>query len=178
MIFFPEITLGISSNSILPRFPVVTFFQALRHKPSNTIIGVSALSHIMMLLVLAMAVTAAHILGSQGFGDDFTCKSVISLYRLMRGVSICATCHLRSSMSSSSAPEVPVWQRSKVTPFSTICVASFPCGPSIRPLMVSRTPYLPPPMCWDSKHLWFVILCNSSLYSLPLLLFVESPTAA
>lgn len=90
--FFSEIVFGVSANTILLLSHVVTFFQELRHKPINITIGVLALSHIVMLL--AMAAMATDILGSQGFWDDFTCKSVISLYRLMRGVSICATCHL------------------------------------------------------------------------------------
>lgn len=90
--FFSEIAFGISANTILLLCHTATFFQELRHKPSTMIIDVLALSHIVMLL--AMAVMATDILETRGFWDDFTCKSVISLYRLMRSVSICATCHL------------------------------------------------------------------------------------
>lgn len=68
------------------------FFRERRHKPTNLITSLLALSHIVMLLT--MAFIATDILGSQRFWDNFTCRSVISLYRLMRNVSICATCHL------------------------------------------------------------------------------------
>ncbi|XP_036058474.1 vomeronasal type-1 receptor 90-like [Onychomys torridus] len=90
--FFSEIAFGISANTILLLFRVVTFSQEPRHKPTDLITGLLALSHIVMLL--AMAVIATDLLGSQGSWDDFTCRSVISLYRLMRNVSVCATCHL------------------------------------------------------------------------------------
>ncbi|XP_055465554.1 vomeronasal type-1 receptor 90-like [Psammomys obesus] len=89
---FSEIAFGISANTILLLVHVVTFFQELRHKPVNPIIALLALSHIVM--VLSMAFMATDILGSQRFWDDVTCKAVISLYRLMRSISICFTCHL------------------------------------------------------------------------------------
>lgn len=90
--FFSEIAFGISANTILLLFLVVTFSREPRHKPTDLITGLLALSHVVMLLT--MAVIATDIWGSQSFWDDFTCRSVISLYRLMRSFSICATCHL------------------------------------------------------------------------------------
>lgn len=90
--FFSEIAFGISANTVLLLFLVVMFFRERRHKPTNLITSLLALSHIVMLLT--MAFIATDILGSQRFWDNFTCRSVISLYRLMRSVSICATCHL------------------------------------------------------------------------------------
>lgn len=90
--FFSEIAFGISANTVLLLFLVVMFFQERRHSPTNLITGLLALSHIVMLLT--MAFIATDILGSQSFWDNFTCRSVISLYRVMRGISICATCHL------------------------------------------------------------------------------------
>ncbi|ERE73357.1 vomeronasal type-1 receptor 90-like [Cricetulus griseus] len=90
--FFSQIAFGILANTILLLFLVMTLFQEHRHKPANMITGLLALSHIVMLLT--MAFMATDILGSQSFWEDFTCRSVISLYRLMRSVSICATCHL------------------------------------------------------------------------------------
>ncbi|CAH6789612.1 vomeronasal type-1 receptor 94 [Phodopus roborovskii] len=90
--FFSEITFGILANTILLLFLLMTLFREHRHKSANLITGLLALSHIVMLLTTAFMAT--DILGSQSFWDDFTCRSVISLYRLMRSISICATCHL------------------------------------------------------------------------------------
>lgn len=90
--FVFEIAFGISANTALLLFHVAMFFEGLGPKPINMIIGVLALSHIVMLL--ANVAMATDVFGSQVFWDDVTCKSVISLSRLMRSISICATCHL------------------------------------------------------------------------------------
>ncbi|XP_046314700.1 vomeronasal type-1 receptor 90-like, partial [Marmota monax] len=56
-----------------------------------------AIAHL-ALIHLLMLITRAHldlgILGVQEFWDDFTCKAIIYLYRLMRSLSVSTTCLL------------------------------------------------------------------------------------
>ncbi|XP_005380495.1 PREDICTED: vomeronasal type-1 receptor 90-like [Chinchilla lanigera] len=90
--FFFQVSLGITANTVLLLFHVLTFL--LQHKPKSTdlIIGHLALIHIVMLLIVG--VIAVDIVGFPDLWNDITCKCVLYLYRLMRGLSICTTCLL------------------------------------------------------------------------------------
>ncbi|KAM5279687.1 vomeronasal type-1 receptor 90-like [Ctenodactylus gundi] len=90
--FFSQVSIGISANTILLLFHILTSLPGRRPKPTSMTIGHLALIHLLMLLV--MGVITTDILGSCGFWNDLTCKSVIYLYRVMRGLSICTTCML------------------------------------------------------------------------------------
>uniref|UniRef100_A0A9L0RWB7 Vomeronasal type-1 receptor n=1 Tax=Equus caballus TaxID=9796 RepID=A0A9L0RWB7_HORSE len=86
-ISFFEVGIGITANTTLLFFHVHTFLLKHRLKPTDLLIGHLALIHIVMLLT--MGFMATDIFGSQKIWDDIKCKSVISLYKLMRGLSIC-----------------------------------------------------------------------------------------
>ncbi|XP_005380500.1 PREDICTED: vomeronasal type-1 receptor 90-like [Chinchilla lanigera] len=91
-VFFFEVSIGIIANTILLLIYVLTFLLQHRLKPTDLIIGHLAFIHIVMLVTLGLI--AIDIFGFQSLGDDITCKSVLYLYRVMRGLSICTTCLL------------------------------------------------------------------------------------
>ncbi|KAM5279682.1 vomeronasal type-1 receptor 90-like [Ctenodactylus gundi] len=80
------------ANTILLFFHILKFLLKLRPKPTDLTVGQLALTHLVMLLTVGAM--AADTFGSQGWGDDVTCKVVVYVYRLMRGLSLCATCLL------------------------------------------------------------------------------------
>ncbi|XP_046539108.1 vomeronasal type-1 receptor 90-like [Equus quagga] len=91
-ISFFEVGIGITANTTFVFFHIHTFLLKHRLKPTDLLNGNLALIHIVMLLT--MGFMATDIFGSQKIWDDIKCKSVISLYKLMRGLSICTTCLL------------------------------------------------------------------------------------
>ncbi|CAO2605873.1 Vomeronasal type-1 receptor 94 [Lemmus lemmus] len=86
---FSEIGIGISANSILLLFHILKFFCGHRPKPTDLPIGLLALIHLLMLLI--MAVTGTDIFISWQGWDDITCKFLVYLYRVFRGLSLCTT---------------------------------------------------------------------------------------
>ncbi|XP_041498402.1 vomeronasal type-1 receptor 94-like [Microtus oregoni] len=84
-----EIGIGISANSILLLFHILKFFGGHRPKPTDLPIGLLALIHLLMLLVMAVSATDIFI-SWQGW-DDITCKFLVYLYRVFRGLSLCTT---------------------------------------------------------------------------------------
>ncbi|XP_005387299.1 PREDICTED: vomeronasal type-1 receptor 90-like [Chinchilla lanigera] len=90
-VFF-EITIGITANTVLLLFHILTFLLRHRPKPLDLTIGQLALIHLVMLV--SMAFIATDTFGFQDWSDDLTCKSVIYINRLMRALSICTTCLL------------------------------------------------------------------------------------
>ncbi|KAM6173932.1 vomeronasal type-1 receptor 90-like [Erethizon dorsatum] len=77
---------------VLLLFHVLKFLLEHRPRPTDLTIGHLALVHTVMLLTVGFI--AVDIFGFQDLEDDITCKCVIYLYRLMRGLSICTTCLL------------------------------------------------------------------------------------
>ncbi|XP_015350591.1 vomeronasal type-1 receptor 90-like [Marmota marmota marmota] len=91
--FYSEVGIGILANTILFLFHVIKFLCDKRLKNTDCIIGLLALTHLLMLLT--MGFIAADTFTSQGgLWGDVTCKSFVYLYKLMRGLSISATCLL------------------------------------------------------------------------------------
>ncbi|XP_076691285.1 vomeronasal type-1 receptor 90-like [Callospermophilus lateralis] len=114
--FYSEVGIGIVANIILFLFHVIKFLCDKRLKDMNWIISLLALTH--LLLLLNMGFLAVDTFASQaGLWGDVICKSVAYLYRLMRGLSIYATCLLsvlqaitlrpRSSPLSKFKPKSP-----------------------------------------------------------------------
>ncbi|MBZ3879185.1 Vomeronasal type-1 receptor 90 [Sciurus carolinensis] len=89
---FSEVVIGISANIIFLLFHIFRFFLQHKFKPTDLIIGLLALIHIGLLIIIGY--TATNIFVPQVFWDDNKCKSLIYLYRCLRGFSICATCLL------------------------------------------------------------------------------------
>ncbi|XP_005380502.1 PREDICTED: vomeronasal type-1 receptor 90-like [Chinchilla lanigera] len=90
--FFFEVSIGVMANVALLLFHVLKFLLKHRPRPTDLTIGHLALIHTVMLLTVGFI--AMDMFGFQDLGDDITCKSVIYLYRVMRGLSICTTCLL------------------------------------------------------------------------------------
>ncbi|XP_031236782.1 vomeronasal type-1 receptor 52-like [Mastomys coucha] len=90
--FFSEIGLGISANSCLLLFHTFMFIRGHRPRLTDLPIGLVALIYLAMLL-LAAYITEDFFMSSGGW-DVFTCKLVIFLHRLLRSLSVCATCLL------------------------------------------------------------------------------------
>ena len=91
-IFFSEISIGISGNSVLLLFHVLTLSSEHKPRLTDLPIGFLAIIHLLMLLVASIIATDIFMF-HQGW-DNITCKSLIFLYRFLRGLSVCATCWL------------------------------------------------------------------------------------
>uniref|UniRef100_A0A8C5ZH23 Vomeronasal type-1 receptor n=1 Tax=Marmota marmota marmota TaxID=9994 RepID=A0A8C5ZH23_MARMA len=93
-VFSSQIVLGITANIFLLLFHILTFLVQRRTRPMDVAIAHLALIHLLMLIIRVFL--DIDILGVQDIWNDFTCKAVIYLYRLMRslGLSISATCLL------------------------------------------------------------------------------------
>ncbi|XP_041491594.1 vomeronasal type-1 receptor 48-like [Microtus oregoni] len=89
---FSEISIGISGNSVLLFFHVLTLSS--EHKPRLTDLPVGFLAVIHLLLLLVASIIATDIFMFHQGWDDITCKSLFFLYRFLRGLSVCGTCLL------------------------------------------------------------------------------------
>ncbi|KAM4805430.1 vomeronasal type-1 receptor 90-like [Urocitellus parryii] len=114
-VFFCEMSVGIIANTALLLSHIPTFPVKHRPKPTDMIIGHLALVHLVMLLTVGFI--TADTLGSQGLRDDIICKSVIYLYRLMRGLSFCTTCLLSVLQAVTLSPR-------------SFCLTKFKCNSS------------------------------------------------
>ncbi|XP_047390895.1 vomeronasal type-1 receptor 90-like [Sciurus carolinensis] len=90
--FFSEVGIGISANTILLLFHIFTFLLQHRFKPIDLIIGLLALIHLGMLIIMGFIATDVFL--SHNVWDGIKCKSLLYLYKFLRGLSICATCLL------------------------------------------------------------------------------------
>ncbi|XP_042536018.1 vomeronasal type-1 receptor 94-like [Dipodomys spectabilis] len=90
--FFSEVGFGISANVILLLFHFFIFVLRLKPKSTDLPIGLLALVHLAMLITTGY--TAMDIFGYKNDWDDITCKCLILIYRLVRGLSVCLTCLL------------------------------------------------------------------------------------
>ncbi|NP_001160858.1 vomeronasal 1 receptor cavPorV1R644 [Cavia porcellus] len=90
-VFF-EITIGITANTVLLLFHILTFLLKQRPKPLDLTITQLSLIHLVMLVTMGFIATDTF--ESQRWENVLTCKLVIYMQRLMRALSICTTCLL------------------------------------------------------------------------------------
>ncbi|XP_015363066.1 vomeronasal type-1 receptor 90-like [Marmota marmota marmota] len=101
----------ITANVFLLLFHVLTFLLQHRTRPTDVAIAHLALIHLLMLIIRAHLDLS--ILGVQDFWDDFTCKAVIYLYRLMRSLSVSTTCLLSALQATTLSPRRSFLAKSK-----------------------------------------------------------------
>ena len=102
---FSEISIGISGNSVLLLFRVLTLSS--EHKPRLTDLPIGFLAVIHLLMLLVASIIAADIFMFHHGWDDITCKYLLFLYRFLRGLSVCATCLLSVLQAITLVPETP-----------------------------------------------------------------------
>lgn len=88
-----QICIGISANTLLILLHVIMVLQNCRAKPTELITCHLALVHIVMLLT-ALDFWSPNMFESLNLQNDFKCKALFYLSRVMRGLSICITCFL------------------------------------------------------------------------------------
>ncbi|XP_072864739.1 LOW QUALITY PROTEIN: putative vomeronasal receptor-like protein 4 [Chlorocebus sabaeus] len=88
--FYFQAGIGISANIFLLLWHIFTFFKD--HKPKNhdLIICHLAFVHIVML-VIAEELLSPDVFESLNFQNNFRCKAVFCIYKVVRGLSICNT---------------------------------------------------------------------------------------
>ncbi|NP_001160701.1 vomeronasal 1 receptor oryCunV1R1540 [Oryctolagus cuniculus] len=91
-IYYTEISIGISANAFLLLFHVLNYFLQHRPKPIDMTVGLLALIHLVMLMIVVSQ--AMDMFGSQRSWDDVTCKAVFFSYRVLRALSLYTTCVL------------------------------------------------------------------------------------
>ncbi|MBZ3873010.1 Vomeronasal type-1 receptor 90 [Sciurus carolinensis] len=122
--FFSEVGFGISANTILLLFHIFTFLLQHKVKPTDLIIGVLALIHLGMLIILGC--TGTNVFVSPDFWNDIKCKSFIYLYMFLRGFSICATCLLSVVQAITLSPRSSCLAKFKHrSPHQNLCSLMF-----------------------------------------------------
>uniref|UniRef100_A0A5F9CSN3 Vomeronasal type-1 receptor n=2 Tax=Oryctolagus cuniculus TaxID=9986 RepID=A0A5F9CSN3_RABIT len=91
-IYYTEISIGVSANAFLLLFHVLNYFLQHRPKPVDMTIGLLALIHLVMLMIVVSQ--AMDMFGSQRSWDDVTCKAVFFSYRVLRALSLYTSCLL------------------------------------------------------------------------------------
>lgn len=69
-------------------------FSTSEHRPKPTDPTIAHLAGTHTVMLITVGYMAMGIFGSPSLWNDFNCKSLIYLYKLMRGLSICTTCWL------------------------------------------------------------------------------------
>ncbi|XP_004452386.1 vomeronasal type-1 receptor 90-like [Dasypus novemcinctus] len=98
-----ETVVGISANTFLLLFRMFTLLQDCRPKSTDVTVCHLAFVHIGMLLSMAFLVFT-NMFGSQRVQDDVTCKALLYMARIMRGLSICTTCQLSVLQAITTSP--------------------------------------------------------------------------
>ncbi|XP_052030260.1 vomeronasal type-1 receptor 40-like [Apodemus sylvaticus] len=92
IILFSEVSVGISSNGILFVAHICKLLGGNRPKPIDLYIAFLSLTQLMLLVT--MGLIAVDMFMPWVRWDSTTCQSLIYLYRLLRGLTLCATCLL------------------------------------------------------------------------------------
>ncbi|XP_052028573.1 vomeronasal type-1 receptor 40-like [Apodemus sylvaticus] len=87
---FSEMSVGISANSVLFFAQIFILLGGNRSKAIDLYIAFLSLIHLMLLIT--MGLIAVDMFVSQGIWDSTICQSLIYVHRLLRGLSLCATC--------------------------------------------------------------------------------------
>ncbi|KAM5279685.1 vomeronasal type-1 receptor 48-like [Ctenodactylus gundi] len=125
--FYLEVAVGVSGNVILLVFHIRMWLLRQRPRLTDLPIGLLALTHIVMLLLMTGSI-APDIFMSQGrFWDDITCKSLIYSYRVMRGLSVCTTSLLSVLQAITLSPRSSCLAKLKHrSSCSQLCLLLFP----------------------------------------------------
>ncbi|XP_075855867.1 vomeronasal type-1 receptor 47-like [Microcebus murinus] len=91
--FFVQTAIGFSANIFFLFFHIFIFLQDHRPKPHDLISCHLAFIHVMMLLTVVFN-SSQDTFESLPFLNDFKCKTLFFINRVLRGLSICTTCHL------------------------------------------------------------------------------------
>ncbi|XP_071462059.1 vomeronasal type-1 receptor 90-like [Marmota flaviventris] len=94
--------LGITANIFPFLFHILTFLFQCRTRPTDVAMAHLALIHLLMLIIRVFL--DINILGVQDIWNDFTCKAIIYLYRLMRSLWVCTTCLLSVLQATTLSP--------------------------------------------------------------------------
>ncbi|XP_069874528.1 vomeronasal type-1 receptor 94-like [Dipodomys merriami] len=153
---FTEVAIGILTNIIL----LFHIFFLLEHRlsPTKLFIGLLALTHLMMLIIMGIIATDIF-MPWKSFWNTIMCKSLVYLYRLVRGLSVCVTCLLS------------VLQAITLSPRSS-CLAKFKRTsphPSLCALVVLWVLYMS-----VSSHIFISIIATPNLTSDSLIYVTES----
>nr|XP_051696552.1 LOW QUALITY PROTEIN: vomeronasal type-1 receptor 90-like [Oryctolagus cuniculus] len=111
---FSEVGTGVSANTMLLLFHILTFFLQHRPKPLDLTVGLLALIHLVMLLIMGFLIT--DIFCPWGFWNDVMYKSVFYLYRILQGLSLCTTCLLSVLQAITLSPRSSYLAKIKHTP--------------------------------------------------------------
>ncbi|XP_048210747.1 vomeronasal type-1 receptor 48-like [Perognathus longimembris pacificus] len=91
--FFSEVAIGILANTILLLFHIFIFLHEHRPNPTDLPVGLLALTHLAMLIIMGFIGTDIF-MSWERFWDTITCKWLVYLHRLVRGLTVCITCLL------------------------------------------------------------------------------------
>ncbi|VCX38625.1 unnamed protein product [Gulo gulo] len=100
---FLQLRIGILANTFLLLFQIFMLLLDHRPKPTDLIICHLALVHIMKLFIILFQLPT-ELFESPNFMNDFKCKVVFYMSRVMRGLSICTTCLLSIIQAITMSP--------------------------------------------------------------------------
>nr|AWV49220.1 vomeronasal type 1 receptor 1 [Nannospalax galili]AWV49231.1 vomeronasal type 1 receptor 1 [Nannospalax galili] len=110
-VLYFQASLGILANIFLFFFYMCTILRH-GHKPIDLIFCQLTFIHIMMVLT-AMDIWFTDVLESLNFGNDFNCKAIFYINRVMRGLSICTTCLLTVFQAVTISPNTSLLAKFK-----------------------------------------------------------------
>ncbi|XP_047390918.1 vomeronasal type-1 receptor 90-like [Sciurus carolinensis] len=112
-VFFSQIFIGITANVFLLLFHILKYLLQHRPKPTDLTITHLALIHLLMLLIRTFQ--DIDIFGVHDIWNNITCKAVVYLYRLMRGLSLSTTCMLSVLQAITLSPRSSFLTKFKLT---------------------------------------------------------------
>ncbi|XP_004599737.3 putative vomeronasal receptor-like protein 4 [Ochotona princeps] len=92
-VYFFQACIGILANTFLLVFHIFTIHQMHRPRPTDMITCQLAFVHLVLLLT-TLDISSADIFKSLGFPNDLSCKVMLCVSRMSRGLSISITCLL------------------------------------------------------------------------------------
>ncbi|XP_062055955.1 putative vomeronasal receptor-like protein 4 [Lepus europaeus] len=107
-----QASIGISGNSFLLFFYIFTFFQDQRRKSTDLTTCHLAFVHIVMLLI-SVDFFSPDMFESLNVQNDFKCKALFYMHRVMRGLSICTTCLMSMLQAITISPSTSCLARYK-----------------------------------------------------------------
>ncbi|MBZ3871036.1 Vomeronasal type-1 receptor 90 [Sciurus carolinensis] len=123
--FLSEIAVGIVANSVLLFHNVFLSILGHRSKPTDLPIGLLALIHLPMLVLMGFTARQFYVSGEILGGHHM--ESVVLLHRLVRGSSLCASCLLSVLQAITLAPKLlPLFKHQ--SPHQSLCSLVFLCS--------------------------------------------------
>nr|XP_012807446.2 vomeronasal type-1 receptor 52-like [Jaculus jaculus] len=127
--FYSGVGIGILANTMLLLFHVAMFVCGHRPRPRPADLPIRLLALVHLVMTVITGIISTDIFVSQGGWDDITCRSLLYLYRSLRGLSLCVTCLLSILQAITLSPKSSLLAKLKnISPKYNLCYFFFLCA--------------------------------------------------